>query len=454
VLPLEDLNRDPAQDYFADGMTEALITDLGKLGELRVISRTSAMRYKGVGRALPEIARELDVDAVVVGSVLRAGERVRITAQLVHARSDRHLWAETYERDVSDILELQASVARAIAEEVRQKVMPGAPPGTPRPVDRAAYEAYLRGRYHWNRRTADALLKSIEYFEQAVAADPGLAQAHAAIASSYVIIAAQGVGALAPRDAAPRAKSAARRALALDDGLAEAHAALAYAAATYDWDRAAAEQGFERALSLNPSDATAHFWHAAVLAASGKAAASIEESRRAQALDPVSPIVNAGVAWMLHMARRDDEAIAEARKALALEPEFAIARLRLGLSYIRKGMSREAIAELQAAVRASGGSPDALAALAQAHAAAGEDARARSALAELLALSTRRYVSSYSLATVYASLGESERAFEWLSKACAERSWGLSFAEVAPELDPLRADPRFAELLRCLAPER
>jgi serine/threonine-protein kinase len=448
VLPLENLTRAADQDYFADGLTEALIAELGKLGELSVISRTSVMRYRDTTKPLPQIARELNVDAVVEGSVLRAGDRVRITAQLIHGQTDRHLWAESYERDLRDVLALQGEVARAIAAEVRLKMAPSAS-GPLRPVNREAYESYLKGRYSWNQRTAGSLRTAIGHFEQALAADPRFALGHAGLASSYVLLGGLGVSALPPGEAAAKAKSAARRALELDEGLAEAQAALAYTLALYDWDWSGAEAGFRRAIELNPSYATAHFWYAATLGALGRTEESLQESRRAQELDPLSPIITAGRSWTYHLARRDDEAIAEARKALELAPDFAIGRYRLGIALGYKNAYADAIRELKEGVAASGGSPDFIAELARIHAEAGQRQEAERLLQELLVPGEGRYVAPYTIATVHAALGQRERALEWLERAYAERpAPHLSFLKVERDVESLRTDPRFADLLR------
>jgi TolB-like protein/Flp pilus assembly protein TadD len=459
VLPLENLSRDPGQDYFADGMTEALIGDLAKIGSLRVISRTSAMRFKGISKPLPEIARELSVDAIVEGSVLRSGDRVRITAQLIRGATDEHIWNDSYERDLKDVLALQSEVARAIAGRIRTAVTPeekarlgSAPPQSlaVREIDPRAHEAYLKGRYHLNKRTGAELLVAIEYFEAAIRTAPRYAPGYAGLAKCYLLLPAAGIGAAAPKDVLPKAKEAARHALAVDDSLSEAHSVLGYALTLHEWDWTGGERSFERALALDPSDATAHFWYGAHLAARGRLDEAIASARRARALDPVSPIVNAGVAWMLYLAGRYDEAVEHSRQALALDPAFAIGHLRLGTAYEGKGMLPEAIAELRKAVASSGESPDMVAALGHAHATAGDRGEARKILAGLKDLSQRRYVSAYHIAVVHAGLREKDEAFEWLQKAYEERSWGLAFLNVDPDAVPLRSDPRFSDLVHRL----
>jgi hypothetical protein len=303
-------------------MTEALIAELAQIRALRVISRTSAMRYKGTQKLLPEIARELEVDAVVEGSVLRSEGRVRITAQLVDAATDRHLWAESYEREVEDVLALQREVAGAIVREVQVQLTPQESErlSKARPVAPAAYEAYLQGRHHWNRRTPDSLLRAIERFEAALALDPDYAPASAGLAGCYVVLPALSIGAVSPGHAMPKARAAALRALELDDSLAEAYASLAYELLLYEWDWRGAEARFQRALALDANDATTHFWYAVFLAARGRMEDALSSVGRARNLDPVSPIIHSGVAWIHHFARQDDQVIATRTKPSTSRP--------------------------------------------------------------------------------------------------------------------------------------
>jgi eukaryotic-like serine/threonine-protein kinase len=452
VLPLENLSHDPNQEFFADGMTEVLISNLARVHSLRVISRTSVMRYKGTRQAVPEIARELGVEGIVEGSVLRVGDRVRITAQLIHAGTDAHLWGEEYERDAREVLALQGDVARAITREVQARLTPEeqtrlAAVGS---VNVAAHEAYLKGRYYWNKRTAEAVLTAIGFFEQSVAADARFAPAHAGLANCYVVLGGTGISAFPPNDVGPKARAAALKALSLDESLGEAHAALGYAATTYVWEWAAAEREFERAIALDPGYATAHFWYGVHLAARGRTEKAISEVKQARALDPLSPIIHAGVAWIHHLARRYDEAMEDARKSLEIDPAFLIGHFRLGAAYERKASYDDAIDEIRKAIAASGGNPDMIAALGHALAASGRRDEARGIADQLIVLRNRRYVSAYSVAAVYSGLAEKDRAFEWLQKALEERSWSLAFVAVDPDMDPLRSDPRLAELIQKL----
>jgi TolB-like protein/Tfp pilus assembly protein PilF len=452
VLPLENLSHDQNQEFFADGMTEALISNLSRVRSLRVISRTSVMRYKGTRKAMPEIARELGVEGIVEGSVLQVGDRVRITAQLIHAGTDAHLWGEEYEREAREILALQGDVARAITREVQARLTPEeqtrlAAAGS---VNVQAHEAYLKGLYYWNKRTAEALLTAIGFFEQSLAADARFAPAHAGLANCYVVLGGTGISAFPPNDVGPKARAAALKALALDESLGEAHAALGYAATTYGWEWAAAEREFERAIVLDPGYATAHFWYGVHLAARGRTERALSQAKQARELDPLSPIIHAGVAWIHHLGRQYDEAMEDARKSLEIDPAFLMGHFRLGVAHERKASYDDAIAEIRKAIATSGENPDMIAALGHVLAASGRRAEARGIADQLIDLRNRRYVSAYSVAAVYSGLDEKDRAFEWLRKALEERSWSLALAGVDPDMDPLRSDPRFSELLRKL----
>src|SRR5437899_2590089 len=318
VLPLDNFTGDPGQEYFVDGMTEALIADLSKIGALRVISRRSVMQYKAVSKPLPEIAKELHVGFVVEGSVVQAGGRVRITAQLIEGATDRHLWAERYERDLRDVLALQSEVARAIAHEVRIKLTPQeqARLETARPIDPAAHEAYLLGRYLWNKRTAAGLAKAFTYFRQAINKDSSYAAAYAGMADYYNVL--PFYSRHSPVEVFPQAKAAALKALEIDEGLSEAHAALAYITAYYDWDLHGAEREFQRALELNPSNAAAHHSYSRLLAATGRVDEALAEIKRSEALDPVSPLLQANTAKILYFGGRYDQAIEQLHRTLEL----------------------------------------------------------------------------------------------------------------------------------------
>src|SRR2546425_8044413 len=346
VLPLENLSHDPQQEYFADGLTEALITTLAKIGELRVVSRTSAMLYKCVRKPLREIARELQVDAIVEGTVLRAGHRVRITAQLIDAARETHLWAESYERDLRNVLALQSEVAQAIAREVQVKLTPQeqAHLAQVHPVDPEAFEAYLKGRYHWNRRSREGLGKAIQYFQQAIAKDSTYAAAYAGLADCHSALAAWGFASAG--EGCGKAKELAQKALEIDDSSAEAHASLAYAT-MFDHGFAAAEREFERSIELNPRYATAHEWYGFYLASMGRYEESYTELQRAIRLDPHSSIIHTILGYVYLVSRRYEQAIAQFAKTIELDDTFAQAHFYLGLAYMYKSMHEPALAAMQ-----------------------------------------------------------------------------------------------------------
>ena len=445
VLPLESLSGDASQDYFADGMTDELITDLGKISALRVISRTSVMPYKRVRKSLPQIARELSVDAVVEGTVLRSGEQVRITAQLIQASADKHLWAESYEGDLRDTLALQKKVARAIAEQIRINLTPQeqAVLKNVKVVNPEAYEAYLKGRYFWNKRTADGLKKAIDYFNQAIEKDPNYAQAYTGLADSYALLGDWEYGILAPKEAFPRAKAAATKALELDNTLGEAHTSLAFSLDLFDWDWASAEREFRRAIELNPGYATAHHWYAWHLSEMGRNREAIAEMRKAQNLDPLSLIISADVAEILLVAHSYDQAIEQSRKTIDMDPNFAVAHYELGQALVQKHMYKEAIAELQKAIELSGGSTTCTSNLAFAYAASG---RRKEAVKILSDLKNRSKQNASEIALMYVGLDEKDQAMTWLEKAYEER-FNPSIL-LRPAFDPLRSDPRFQNLVR------
>jgi TolB-like protein/Flp pilus assembly protein TadD len=448
VLPLENLSGDPKEEYFADGMTEELITNLGKVSALRVISRTSVMQYKQTKKALPTIAQELNVDAIVEGSVLRSGDRVRITAQLIQAKAERHLWAESYERDLRDIFALQSEVAQAITNEIKIKLTPQERTrlASARPVDPQSYEAYLKGRYFWDSRTEDGLKKAIVYFQQAIDRDPGSAQAYAGLADCYHMLTAWDL--MAPGEAYPRAKAAALKALEIDDTLAEAHTSLGITKFADDWDWAGAEKEHKRAIELNPGYATGHNFYAQYLIYMGRHDEAIAEIKRAQELDPLSPMINAIEAFVLFFARRYDEAIAQCRKTLELNAGFLPAHLYLGWAFEQKKLYNEAISEYQKAVALEEDSPALAAELARGYAAAGRRTEALKIVSDLRDLPQKRYVSPYRTAQVYIALGDADQAFVWLEKAREEREYYFIILKVDPRADPLRSDPRFQDLLR------
>jgi serine/threonine protein kinase/Tfp pilus assembly protein PilF len=448
VLPLENLSRDPEQEYFADGMTDQLITDLAKISALKVISRTSVMQYKGARKPVPQIAQELGVDAVVEGSVQRAGDRVRISAQLIDARADQHLWARSYERDLRDVLVLQDEVAQAIANELKIELTSRGQVrlASSRPVDPEAYETYLKGRYYSSKRTEKDLKKSIEYFQQAIKKDPDYAPAYSGMADAYTLLGYRGI--LPSNEALPRGKAAALKAVELDDSLAEAHASLAFIAETHEWDWATAEREYKRALELNPGYAAGHNWYAGYLMYVGRFEEGIVEAKRARDLDPLSLPVNNALAGRLLLAGREKEAIEQSQKTLEMDPNFAPAHNELGWAYLRKGMNEEAIAEFRKEAALSGSDPDESIDLGYAYAVVGKRDEAKRILAKLKRKRERSFVPPTALGIISGALGEKDEAFAWLEKAYELRDPQLTYLKVGRRYTPLHSDPRFQDLLR------
>ncbi len=447
VLPLDNLSKDPQQDYFADGMTDELITNLAHINALRVISRTSAMQYRGTKKSLREIAGELNVDAIVEGSVLRSGDRIRISAQLIHAATDRHLWAESYERDLTDVLELQSEVARAIAEEVQIKLSPqeaGRLRGTG-PVKPEAYDAYLKGRYFWNKRDRAGVTEGLRYFEHAIELEPTYARAYAGVADSYIIIGSNFWG--SPQKAFSKAKAAALRALEIDDTLAEAHTSLIQIR-EMEWDWKGAEMEANRALALNPGYATAHQWYSILLSDTGRHEEAIAEARRAEELDPLSAIIALHSGQTFYYARRFAEARKSLRRTLQISPDFFLARYFSGLVFLQEHKLQEATAQLQEALTLSGGDDFATATLGYAYATAGRRTDAQRVIEDLTKQSKRRYISPCLIALVYVGLGKDEAAFDRLEEAYKLRDKELLSIGVEPLFEYLRSDPRFHDLLR------
>ena len=448
VLPLESLSSDASQDYFADGMTDELISDLGQISALRVISRTSVMGYKRARKPLPQIARELDVDAVVEGTVLRSGDQVRITAQLIEAATDKHLWSQSYEGQLRDTLALQNQVAQAIADQIRINLnsQEQAALKSVRVVNPEAYESYLKGRYFWNKRTADGLKVALAYFNQAIDEDPRYAQSYSGLADTYALLGDWQYAVMTPKEALPKAKAVAIKALELDSTLGEAHNSLAFCLDGFDWDFPSAGKEFQRALELNPGYATAHHWYAWHLSLLGRYDEAIVEMRKAENLDPLSLIINADLAELLLIAHSYDESIRQSRKTIEMDPNFALAHNQLGQAYLQKQMRDEAIAELQKAVQLSAGSPTCLANLARAYAVSGKKSEAAKLLTDLKKRSSPGYSHASEIAVVYAALGDKNQAMTWLEKGYEERfNPGVL---LRPGFDPLRSDPRFQELMR------
>ena len=450
VLPLQNLSSDAAQEYFADGMTDELITALGTINGLRVISRTSVMVYKGVRRPLPQIARELGVDAVVEGSVLRSGDAVRITTQLIRARTDEHLWAHEYQGDVRNTLELQDKVARAIADRIRIAVtsQERALLANAKPVNPAAHDAYLRGRFFWNKRTRRGLETAVEYFKQAIAADPGYALAYSGLADSYALLGDWEFGALTPQEAFPKAEAAAEQALKLDDNLGEAHASRGLCLKSFDWNWDGAERELTRAIELSPSYATARQWHGWNLLILGRTDQGISELKKAEVLDPLSLIISTDVADALTIAHKYDESIQQSRRAIEMDPSFAMAHYQLAQALIQIHQYGAAVAELQEAIELSRGNPICISLLGYVYAISGNQKEAKSRLVELQNAESGSNSNAANIALIYAGLNQKDQAFAWLEKAYQAR-FNPSVL-LRPAFDVLRSDPRFEHLLHAV----
>jgi TolB-like protein/DNA-binding winged helix-turn-helix (wHTH) protein/Tfp pilus assembly protein PilF len=452
VLPFENLSGDPSQEYFSDGLTEEMIAQLSRLNpeRLRVIARTSAMQYKGGAKSVAQIGRELGVDYILESSFRREANRVRITTQLVRVSDQTHLWSQQYERDAGGVLMLQKEVAADVVSQIAQKLNP---PVSERPaaaMNSGAYEAYLRGRFFWDKRSEQGHLKAIRYFEQAIAADPGYAQAYSGLADAYALLGSNPTTAITRREAMSKARAAAVKAIALDDTLAEAHTSLAFVYWHYDWNWPAAEKEFQHALQLNPSYPTAHHWFAYYLVSQGRTDQGLEEIRRAQETDPLSLIINTDVAEMLYYARQYDQAIEQDKKVLEMDPDFALARVMLAWSYLAKQQYGTALEEIEKGMRVSGAKFYLEANLAAIYALMGQKAKARDMLLQLESESERQHEGQLfmGIAQVHAALGEMDQAFAWLEKAFQNRDGGLTLIKEIPYLDSLHGDPRFADLVR------
>jgi eukaryotic-like serine/threonine-protein kinase len=450
VLPFQNLSADPAQEYFVDGMTEELIANLAKIENLGVISRTSVMQYKGSKKDLPQIARELNVHAIVEGSVARSGQRVRITVQLIDAATDRHLWGQSYERDMTDVLAVQSEAARSIVREIKVHVTTeeGKRLARVRPVDPEAYDAYLKGRHHQYRFTPDGYERSLEFFQRAIEEDPTYASAYAGMASTYAYMAGEGL--LPSREGLAKLERAAMKAQELDDTLGEVHYALAEARRE-KWDQEGAEREQRRAVELSPQDALIRRMFSLTLRADGSWEESIEEGKRAQELDPLSAETTKALGATYFWAGRDDEAIRQFRRALELDPNFAPAHSLLADAYARKGMHREAVAEERKYLSLMG-DEEAAEELERDFAASGYQEAMRALYRKTLALTQEAakytYVSPVQFAILHAQLGERDQAFVWLEKAFEERHPWLAFVKTDPQLEPVRSDPRFSDMVR------
>jgi TolB-like protein/DNA-binding winged helix-turn-helix (wHTH) protein/Tfp pilus assembly protein PilF len=449
ILPLENLSGDREQDYFAEGMTDELTTDLAQFKDLRVISRTSAMHYKGTNKTSLQIGKELGVDTLIEGTVERVGDRVRIRAQLIDCLTDGHLWAKSYDREFKDVLALQSDIARDIVEQTQGNVSPQSirPYVDLRPVNASAYEAYLKGRYFWNKRTPEGFQQAVESFQQAIAKDPNYARAYSGLADTHALISSYS---LAPPDQIiPKARAAALRALQIDERLAEAHASLALVTENYDWDWQTAEKEYQRAIELDPNYATAYHWYAEFLAFQGRFDRALTEMQHARLLDPLSLIMAIDNAAILYYARQYDRAIEQYRAVLAMEPGFGHAHIAIA-AYVQKGQFADALAEIEGWRRSTGG-PWSWGYEAYVRGRAGQMARARYALEKFRETNRRSKSDPVGMfALAYTGMGNKDEAFAWLQKAFAEHSIVLLALKVDPAYDPLRSDPRFHDLLRRL----
>ena len=447
VLPLENLTGDAGQQYFADGITEALITTLAQIESLRVASRTSAMHYRASGKPIPQIAKELKVDAIVEGSVARSGNRVRIDAQLIEAAADRYLWAKSYERDIQDVLALQGEIARAIVSEIKIRLtskdharLINSPP-----VNREAYDAYLKGRFFWNKRTAEALKTGIAHFEDAANKDPGYAPAYAGLADSYDVAPFYSV--MIPTEAYPRAKSAAQKALEIDPDLADAHTSLAHALWSYDWDWSGAERQNRRSLELNPNYPTGHHWYSWFLQLMGRHEESVREAERALELDPLSLAINTQLGVAYYYARDYRRGADQFRKTLDLDRRYLMAYIYLGQCLDQLQDFDNAIAVCEKGLQIAE-DPWLAASLIHAYGRARRRVEAENQLTKLIQKSKTTIVSPYLLAMAYAGLNERDKALVWLETAYRDRVNWMPYLKVDPQLDDLRREGRLDDLVR------
>ena len=448
VLPLANASADREAEYLSDGISESLINSLSQLPKLRVMARSTVFRYKGREADPITVGDDLNVRAVVTGRVHLVGDRLEIGIELVDTRDGSLLWGEKFNRRLADIFAVQEEIAQEITEKLRLKLTGEEKKKLQKrhTENTAAYQLYLKGRFHWNKRTPEGFKKGIEYFQQAIEKDPDYALAYAGLADSFNILATY--SAIPPREFFSQAKAAAMKALAIDDQLAEAHTSLAYTTQLYDWDLSAAEREFKRAIKLNPNYANAHHWYSVALVVMGRVEECLAEMKRAQELDPLSVIINATAAWLYYHAHQYDRAIEQGLKALEMDAAFSTTHFFLGLAYVQTGRYAEAIAALGKAGARSGGLPVTVAALGHAYAVSGQRDEAIKILDQLIELSKQRYISPYDIARIYAGLGQKEEAFAWLEKAYEERSSSMTYLKVEPQFDDLHSDPRFASLLQ------
>ncbi len=449
ILPFENASGDSETEYLSDGITESIINSLSQVPKLRVIPRSTGFRYKGRAMDPQTVGRELNARAVLMGRVLQRGETLVIGTELIDAVEEAQLWGERYNRKIADILAIEEEIAKKISESLRVKLTGEVEKRlTKRYTENTeAYQLYLKGRYYWAKRTPDTLKKGLEYFEQAIDKDPDYALAYSGLADCYALLSFEGV--FAPQDGMAKAKAAATKAVEIDAELAEGHTSLALIQANYDWDWFEGEKEVQRAIKLNPGYWFAHDCYGLSLAAVGRREEAIAAIQRGEELEPLLPVIKYHAAWIFYLARQYDQVIDRCRKALEIESNYAFAHYFLGLVYEQRGKYKEAIAELKKALNLFGGAPFAAGGLGHAQAVAGNRGEAQKILQELTELSKHKYADPFAIAEVYAGLGERDQAFEWLQKACEEKSlWLGMFLKDDPRLESLRSDPRFHDLLR------
>jgi TolB-like protein/Tfp pilus assembly protein PilF len=448
VLPFIDVSRKRELEYLCDGIAEEIINALSKVEGLRVVARTSAFSFKAKNEDVRTIARKLNVDTMLEGSVRKADNQLRITVQLVNGADGYHLWSERYDREMRDVFAVQDDITLAVVNKLKLTLLGSERDALARrrTSDFEAYDLYLKGRYHWSMRTETGFLKSLEYFRQAIEEDPEYALAYAGIADSYDLLG--WYGHLGPHEAFPRARAAAERARSLDDTLAEAHASLGWISANYDWDWDGAEGEYKRALELNPTYATAHQWYSELLTYLGRHDESIAEGHKALGLDPVSLIVNNDLGQVYFFARRYNEAVAQLTKTLQMDPGFAVAHFFLALALAQQSRHDEAIDAAHKAQDLAGeGDSLTLSQVGIICALSGRREKAVEVLAKLEVLSDTKYVSPFLVALIHTGLGDRDRAFAWLEKACDEKDHWVETLKVHPTLDPLRGDEKYGEIL-------
>ena len=450
VLPFMNANGNPDSEYLSDGITESLINSLSQLPHLKVMSRDSAFMYKGKDQDARTVGKALKVRAVLKGRVMQRGDELEISAELVDARDDSHIWGQQYSRKASDIFALQGALAKEMTSMLQMRLTGDEEKRMEKSytANADAYQDYMKGRYWWSKASEDGVKKGIDYFQQAIAKDPNYALAYSGLSDSYALLA--GLAVVPPKEMFPKAKEAALKALELDDTLAEAHASLAIVDFMYDWDRAGADREYQRAIELNPNNASIHMWYGLSLVHAGRLREAISEQKRATELEPSVPNITRGLGATLYYARQYDQSIEQLKKTLELDSNFYLAHNDLGYDYLEKSMYPEAIAEFEKAVTASGRGAPALASLAYAYAVQGKKAEAQNVLDQLTELSKKKYIQPRLLARIYVGLGDKDKAFEYLKKSYEDRSieTGFGTINVDPDFDPLRSDPRYNDLLR------